>query len=153
MIEILPVAKIKEKVGAVLGVSDWIQITQDRVNAFAECTEDRQWIHVDIEQAKKGPFGGPIAHGFLVLSMVPFFSAQIGVIPEGAIMAVNYGLNKVRFVNPVKVGSRIRDNVTLSAVEEKEGKRVLITSTHTIEIENETKPAAIAEMLAMFMTV
>lgn len=151
MLEILPLEEIKAKVGQNLGTTDWFEIDQERVNNFAEVTEDRQWIHVDVEQAKKGPFGGPIAHGFLVLSLIPMFSSNIGVIPQGAIMAVNYGMNKLRFVNPVKVGKKVRDTMTLTSVDEKAGGRVLITTTHAIEIEGEDKPAAVAEMLAMFM--
>jgi acyl dehydratase len=150
MIEVLPVEKIKQMLGQNLGVTDWITIDQARINAFADCTEDHQWIHVNEKMAAEGPFGTTIAHGFLVLSLIPKFSESIGVVPQGAYMAMNYGLNKVRFINPVKVGSRLRDTLSLTGMEEKSGNRILLTTTHTIEIEGVEKPAAIAEMLAMF---
>ena len=150
MPEALSVEELKGKIGQDYGQSDWITIPQEKINAFAECTGDHQWIHVDIEAAKKGPFGGPIAHGFLTLSLLPIFSGASKYFPKGIMMAVNYGLNKVRFVNNVPVGSRIRSNLTLTNVEEKPGNRVLVTATHTIEIEGQEKPACVAEQLTMF---
>ena len=150
MREQLTVEELKGKIGEDYGQSEWMTITQDQVNAFADCTGDHQWIHVDIEKAKKGPFGGPIAHGFLTLSLLPVFSGASKYFPKGIIMAVNYGLNKVRFVNNVPVGSRIRSNLTLTDVQEKPGNRVLMTVTHTIEIEGQEKPACVAEQLSMF---
>jgi acyl dehydratase len=133
------------------GTSDWILIDQDRVNLFADATSDHQWIHVDIENVKNGPFGGTIAHGFLTLSLTPLFSSLGKYLSEGMKMVVNYGLNKVRFINPVLVESRIRSKMVISGVEEKEPGRLLVTTTHTIEIEGQEKPACIAEALAMFM--
>ena len=150
--EVLPVEKIKERIGEEIGVTDWIQINQDRINAFADCTEDHQWIHVDEEAAAGGPFGTTIAHGYLTVSLFPFFSSGISVIPEGTMMAINYGMNKLRFINPVKVGSKVRDRIALSNVEEKPGGRILMTTTHTVEIEGEDKPACVAETLSMFFT-
>ncbi len=150
MIEVLPLAKIQEKIGQELGQSEWLQIDQDRVDKFAECTGDHQWIHVDKEAAAKGPFGTTIAHGYLTLSLIPYFSGDMGVVPEGTMMAVNYGLNKVRLINPIPVGSKIKDTMVLSAIEEKSGNRILMTTTHTIEIEGQEKPACIADTLAMF---
>jgi acyl dehydratase len=102
-----------------------------------------------VEKAKKGPFGSPIAHGFLTLSHLPFFSYQMPMEYEGAKMSINYGLNKVRFLNPVVVGSKIRDRIVFTAVELKEGNRILMTTTHTMEIQGQEKPACIAESLAM----
>jgi len=151
MIEALALDQIKQKIGEEFCVSDWLQIDQDRVNQFAECTGDHQWIHVDQEAAKQGPFGGTIAHGFLTVSLISCLASQDGFVPEGATMAVNYGLNKVRLLNPVLVGSKIRDRMTLTEVTEKPGNRVLITVTHTIEIEGVEKPACIAELLTMYM--
>jgi acyl dehydratase len=151
MIEVLHLDQIKQKIGEEFCVSDWLQIDQDRVNQFAECTGDHQWIHVDQEAAKQGPFGGTIAHGFLTISLISFLASQDGFVPEGATMAVNYGLNKVRLLNPVLVGSKIRDRMTLTEVTEKPGNRVLITVTHTLEIEGLEKPACISENLTMFM--
>ena len=150
--EVLPLAEIKERIGNELGVSDWLDIDQKRINDFAECTGDHQWIHVDEEAAKSGPFGTTIAHGYLTVSLIPTFSAEISVIPEGTAMAINYGMNKLRFVNPVKVNSKVRDRVSLTGVEEKGGGRVLVTTTHTVEIDGEDKPACIAETLTMFFT-
>ena len=138
-------------IGQDYGTSDWILIDQDRVNLFADATSDHQWIHVDIENVKNGPFGGTIAHGFLTLSLTPLFSSLGKYLSEGMKMVVNYGLNKVRFINPVLVESRIRSKMVISGVEEKEPGRLLVTTTHTIEIEGQEKPACIAEALAMFM--
>ncbi len=150
--EVIPVEELKKRVGKEIGVSDWLQIDQKRINAFADATMDHQWIHVDEEAAAKGPFRKTIAHGYLTVSLLPYFSSSISVIPEGTMMAINYGMNKLRFVNPVPVNSKIRDRLSLTKVEEKGGGRVLVTTTHTIEIEGADKPAAIAETLSMFFT-
>jgi acyl dehydratase len=151
MFELVPVEKLKKMIGQDNGVSDWVLIDQERVNRFADATDDHQWIHVDVEQAKKGPFGGTIAHGFLTLSLTALFSSSGKYLPEGMKMVVNYGLNKVRFIAPVPVGSRVRSKMVISGVEEKDPGRLLVTTTHTIEIEGQDKPACIAETLAMFM--
>lgn len=151
MFEMVPVEKLKTMIGQDNGISDWILIDQAKVNLFADATDDHQWIHVDVENAKKGPFGGTIAHGFLILSLTPLFSSSGKYLPEGMKMVLNYGLNKVRFINPVPVGSRVRSKMIISGVEEKDGGRLLVTTTHTIEIEGQEKPACIAEALAMFM--
>ncbi len=150
--EVLPIEKMKERVGQEIGLSDWVEIDQKRINDFADCTGDHQWIHVDEEAAAKGPFGKTIAHGYLTVSLFPLFSSGISVIPEGTMMAINYGMNKLRFINPVPVGSKIRDRMTLSNVEEKGGGRVLVSTGHTVEIEGEDKPACVAETLTMFFT-
>ena len=135
-------------VGAPLGTTDWIEIDQSRVDAFAENTEDRQWIHVDPERAKDGPFGAPIAHGYLTLSLfIPLFTELLDV--QGVTTKVNYGLNKVRFPSPVKVGSRIRLTAKLAEVEEVPG-GVQITVEGAIEIEGATKPAAVLQSLSRF---
>ncbi len=151
MFEMVPVEKLKTMIGQDNGISDWILIDQVKVNLFADATDDHQWIHVDVEQAKEGPFGGTIAHGFLILSLTPLFSSSGKYLPEGMKMVLNYGLNKVRFIAPVPVGSRVRSKMIISGVEEKDGGRLLVTTTHTIEIEGQEKPACIAETLAMFM--
>jgi acyl dehydratase len=150
--EVLPVEQLKGRIGKEIGVTDWLQVDQKRINAFADATMDHQWIHVDEEAAAKGPFRKTIGHGYLTVSLLPYFSSGISVIPEGTMMAINYGMNKLRFINPVPVNSKIRDRITLSNVEEKGGGRVLVTTTHTIEIEGEDKPAAVAETLSMFFT-
>ena len=141
--------EMKKLIGKEIFLSDWKEITQEKINQFADCTEDHQWIHVDVEKAKKGPFGTPIAHGFLTLSHLPFFSYQVPIKAEGAKMSINYGLDKVRFLNPVPVGSKIRDRIVMSGVEEKPDNRLLIKQTHTIEIQGVDKPACIAESLGM----
>ena len=152
MIETLSVEKIRERVGQELGVSDWFVVDQDRIDQFADCTKDHQWIHVDKEKAAQGPFGDTIAHGYLIVSLFSYFAMEYGVVPEGSKMAINYGTNKIRFINPVKVGSKIRDRMTLTNVEEKSEGRILVTTTHTIEIEGEEKPGCVGEALAMFFT-
>ncbi|HQK99500.1 MAG TPA: MaoC family dehydratase [Smithellaceae bacterium] len=136
-------------IGKEIFVSDWTQVTQEQINQFADSTKDHQWIHVDLEKAAKGPFGQTIAHGFLTLSHLPFFSYQVPLKFEGAKMSINYGLDKVRFLNPVPSGAKIRDRIVLSALEEKPGNRILMTQQHTIEIEGQDKPACIADALGM----
>jgi acyl dehydratase len=145
------VEKLKSLVGQVVGLSDWILIDQKRIDQFAECTDDHQWIHVDVEKAAKGPFGKTIAHGFLTLSLISAMSKCIQLPFDKAEvqMSINYGLNKVRFLNPVPVNSKVRTRVTLAGVEEKTPGRILLTYSHTIEIESQAKPACAAESLAM----
>jgi acyl dehydratase len=144
------VLKDMEKlIGKEIFISDWTQVTQEQINQFADSTKDHQWIHVDVEKAAKGPFGKTIAHGFLTLSHLPFFSYQVPLKFEGSKMLINYGLDKVRFVNPVISGAKIRDRIVLSLLEEKPDNRILMTQTHTIEIEGQEKPACIAQALTM----
>ena len=133
-------------VGQEIGVSDWFEITQERIDQFADCTEDWQYIHVDPEKAAKTPFGTTIAHGFLTMSML---SAMVYQMPsmEGVTMGVNYGMNKMRFVSPVPVGSRIRGRFVLSKFEEIRPGEVQTTTTVTVEIEGKEKPALVAEWL------
>jgi hypothetical protein len=109
-VEVLSVAKMLERVGEELGVTDWFKMDQDRINKFADCTEDHQWIHVDPEKAAQGPFGQTIAHGYLTISLLPYFSADYALVPEGTMMAINYGINKLRLVNPVKSDARKSSN-------------------------------------------
>ena len=149
MAEQITLEKLQEMAGRELGVSEWMEIKQDRINAFAECTEDRQWIHVNPEMAKQGPFGTTIAHGYLVLSLLSWANFQLNVFPPGIKMAINYGLNKVRFTNAVPVGSKIRFRVVFKAAEEKGEGRILITTENTAEIEGQEKPAMVAESLGM----
>jgi len=139
----------KQMIGTDNGTTDWITLDQDRINRFADVTEDHQWIHVDAEKAKQGPFGTTIAHGFLTLSLIPVFSYAGKYVIEGAKMSVNYGLNKVRFINPVPVGSRVRSKMVITGVEEKKPGQILVTNTHTIEIEGQEKLACVAEALGM----
>ncbi|WP_128375750.1 MaoC family dehydratase [Streptomyces cavernae] len=140
--------ELKKLEGSDLGTSEWIEVTQERINTFADATGDHQWIHVDPEKAAEGPFGAPIAHGYLTLSLfIPLFTELLDV--EGVSTKVNYGLNKVRFPSPVKVGSRIRLVGKLSLVEEVPG-GVQITVDGTIEIEGGAKPAAVLQSLSRF---
>lgn len=142
------VAELKDLIGQEIGVSDWLEITQERVNLFADATGDHQYIHVDPERAKTTFFGGTVAHGYLTLSLIPHLGGMraSGVkISLGGKMGVNYGLNKVRFVSPVRVGKRIRMRSTLLAVEEIGDRAVQMTSQQMIEVEGEEKPACIAE--------
>jgi len=141
--------KMKDQIGKEIFLTDWKEVTQDQINLFADATGDHQWIHVDVEKATQGPFGKPIAHGFLTLSHLPFFGNQMPIHYEGKKMGINYGLNKVRFLNPVMVGAKIRDRIVLSNLEEKSDNRLLVTMVHTIEIEGTDKPACIAEALSM----
>ncbi len=142
---------IAAKVGEEIGTSDWVEITQDRINKFAEATDDHQFIHVNEEAAKMTPFGGTIAHGFLTLSMIPYLTQQSDVPrPDGIKMAVNYGGNKTRFLNPVKSGKRIRGRWKLLGMEEKRPGQWQQTVEITVEIEGEDKPALICEWISMF---
>jgi len=143
---------MKDMVGQELGVSSWVTVDQKMINEFAETTGDRQWIHVDVERAKReSPFRAPIAHGYLTLSLVAGMSYEIGAIPEGTAAAFNYGLDKVRFLTPVKAGAKVRMRTTLMSFDEKAPGQFLMKTSNTVEIDGEAKPALIAETLAMLM--
>jgi acyl dehydratase len=142
----LRVEELKTQVGKELGTSSWVTIEQDRIDTFAEATGDHQWIHVEPERAKDGPFGSTIAHGFLTLSLIPALSWEVYTI-EGARLSVNYGLNKLRFITPVKVGSRVRAHLTVASVEDVPGDALQVAMNVTIELEGAEKPAAVAETL------
>ncbi|MFT0173012.1 MaoC family dehydratase [Paraburkholderia mimosarum] len=151
-IENYRLATIEEFIGRELGVSDWVVVDQARIDAFARCTGDLQWIHVDTERAKReSPFGGTIAHGYLTLSLLAPLAMEIGLIPEGASAGLNYGLDKVRFMTPVKAGARVRNRVTLVSVERKGGGRVILKTMNELQIEGEEKPALVADTLAMLV--
>jgi len=145
--------KLRGLIGHQVGVSDWFLIDQNRINQFAECTGDHQWIHVDVEKAAQGPFGLTIAHGFLTLALIPAMSQciQLPFDSAEAQMSINYGLNKVRFLNPVPVNSRIRSRVILTDIEEKSPGRILLTYKYTIEIEDQDKPACVAELIGLLV--
>lgn len=147
--KIVPVDELASFVGTETGRSSWFPIDQDRIDRFAEVTEDRQWIHVDREAAASGPFGAPIAHGFLTLSLLSYLTTETAIAPSGAMMMINYGSDKVRYLNPVRVGSRIRAVSTLKDVSEKAPGQVLLTSTVVVEIEGEEKPALVADILSL----
>jgi len=135
--------------GAELGPTDWLEVTQDRVNLFADATDDHQWIHVDPERAANGPFGGTIAHGLLTLSLLPHFTHQLYSVDNVA-MAINYGYNKVRFITPVRVGAKIRARAQIAKVDQLDA-AVQATVTVTVEIEGSDKPAAVAESIVRFI--
>lgn len=138
--------------GQELGVSDWTTVDQQRIDQFAECTGDHQWIHVDPERAKRqSPFRTTIAHGYLTLSIIGALALEMGIVPENTQAAFNYGFDKVRFLAPVKSGLRVRARIKLLSVTPKEKGRMLVSQEYTVEIENETKPALIAEFLVMLV--
>lgn len=145
----IPVAELKDHVGKELGKSEWLAIDQQRINQFAECTGDHQFIHVDPEKAKLTPFGTTIAHGFLSLSLIPMLMEKIMIMPKDLKMAVNYGLDSVRFIQPVKVNSRVRLVVTLTDATEKNPGQWLLKARAVLEIEGQEKPAYIAEPLTL----
>ncbi|MBM3662015.1 MAG: MaoC family dehydratase [Actinobacteria bacterium] len=141
------IAGLTELIGTHLGYSDWLEVTQDRVNTFADATGDHQWIHVDVERATaESPFGGPIAHGYLTLSLGPVLMPQI-LIVSGVSLGINYGLDRVRFINPVPVGSNLRLGAVLDDVRPLDGGWAQIHMTFTFEIEGIDKPACIAEVI------
>ncbi|HDS1818276.1 MAG: MaoC family dehydratase [Pseudomonas sp.] len=145
----VPVTELSQYVGKELGRSAWLTIDQQRINLFAEATGDFQFIHVDPEKAAKTPFGGTIAHGFLTLSLIPTLMDDILILPQGLKMVVNYGLDSVRFIQPVKVNSQVRLKVDLAEVLEKKPGQWLLKAIATLEIEGEEKPAYIAESLSL----
>lgn len=143
--------ELATKTGEMIGVSDWFEVTQDRINKFAEATGDFQFIHIDEEKAKLTPFGGTIAHGFLTLSLIPVLSSMTeGARVSNVKMGVNYGGNKTRFISPVRAGKRVRAHVKLLDLVEKRPGQWQQTNEYTIEIEGEEKPALIAEWVMQF---
>ena len=144
--------EIRSRVGTEIGVSSWLTVDQPRIDAFAEATEDRQFIHIDPEAAAQTPFGGTIAHGFLSLSLLSRMAADAMLIPEGVKMAVNYGLDRVRFLAPVRSGSRVRGRFTLDSIEEKAPGQLLMRHVVMVEIEGEDKPALTAVWLGLIFT-
>ena len=143
-------ATIKDFVGRDLGTSDWIKIDQPMIDQFAGCTGDRQWIHTDVERARKeSPMGVTIAHGFLSLALVAPLAMELGLAPKDASAVFNYGLDKVRFVTPVKCGDRVRLQLTLTDAERRDNGQYLIRSKATLEIENYKSPALVAETLTL----
>ncbi|MDS1269570.1 MaoC family dehydratase [Lipingzhangella sp. LS1_29] len=144
------VTALLDATGETLGHSEWVEVAQDRIDTFANATEDHQWIHVDRERAAEGPFGTTIAHGFLTLSLLPALAAEVYHLEKAPSMGINYGLNKVRFLQPVTVGSRVRDNVVLTSAQQTE-RGILATMQHTVEIEGQERPALVAETLTLFV--
>lgn len=141
-------ALLAEAAGQEIGASRWLVVEQDRIDRFAEATGDHQWIHVDQERAKEGPFGSTIAHGFLTLSLLPVLLAEVYRV-EGVRMGINYGLNRVRFINPVRVGSSVRAVMTLAEVDQ-QADYVQVTADAVVEIQDAQKPAAVAQTVSRF---
>ena len=143
---------VSDFVGKELGVSNWVQVEQPRIDQFAECTGDHQWIHVDPKRASaESPYGGTIAHGFLTLSMVATMAMEVGIMPADARAGLNYGMDKLRFMAPVKAGARVRCRIELVSAEDKGGGNTLIKTRNTLEIEGGQKPGLVAEMLVMLI--
>jgi len=147
----ISIEDFKNSAGTELGPSDWLLIDQQRINQFAEATNDFQFIHVDAEKAAASPFGSTIAHGFLTLSLISHLVSQIMLKPEGTVMGINYGSDKVRFIQPVKVNSRVRARARIEKVSARPGGQYLTKTTTTIEIENESRPALVAEILSLYI--
>jgi acyl dehydratase len=147
--KVVPVDELPGYVGKQTGTSGWFVVDQNRIDQFSEVTEDPQWIHTDVAKAAGGPFGTTIAHGFLTLSLLSHLSSTTSIAPEGAEMLINYGSDKVRFLAPVRVDSRIRAISTLKSHAEKGQGRILMTSTVVVEIEDEETPALVADILTL----
>ena len=151
----MPIAtldEIRAKVGQSLGASGWLDVTQDRIAAFADATDDHQFIHIDPKLAAQTPFGGTIAHGFLSLSLLSRMAADVMQVPDTTKMAVNYGLDRVRFLAPVKSGKRVRGRFVLDGADDKPGGQILLRHLVTVEIEDEDKPAVSATWLTLIVT-
>ena len=148
----LSLATLSAWIGKELGTSEWVTVDQDRIDEFAHCIGEQQWIPVDVERAKKeSPFGGPVAHGYLTLALPAELSMDIGVVPKDAKAAFNYGLDKVRFLAPVKADARVRARISLMELTEQGGGRKLVKLNNAMEIEGETKPALMTETLAVLV--
>jgi acyl dehydratase len=152
MADQIALADLRKHVGEEMGVSSWITLDQNRINEFAHCTGDHQWIHVDAERAQReSPFGGTVAHGFLTLALIAPTAFEVLVARVGPRSVVNYAIEKVRFYAPVRAGKRVRNRIKLAAVDERGNGRFLVTTENTMEIEGEIKPALLANTLAIFI--
>jgi acyl dehydratase len=151
-VKIVPKDEMVNAVGTKYEPGEWIEVDQARINTFADCTEDHQFIHVDEEKAKQTPFGGTIAHGFLTLSLLAKMAEGNGILPENTVMGINYGFDKVRFLAPVRAGKRVRAHSEVVSVDRKDDNRFLIKQAVSVEIEGEETPALVAEWLSMVVT-
>ncbi|MDH4020321.1 MAG: MaoC family dehydratase [Xanthomonadales bacterium] len=147
----ISIEDFKNSAGAELGPSDWLLIDQERINRFADATNDHQFIHVDPKKAAATPFGTTIAHGFLSLSILPHLLAQIIPIPDGIVMGINYGADRVRFSLPVKVDSRVRASARIEKVSARSGGQFMVKTKVTLEIENRKRPAVVADILSLYV--
>ncbi|KGE02676.1 MaoC family dehydratase [Pseudohaliea rubra] len=150
-VNVVPKDQMLAQVGTTFPPGEWVTIDQDRINAFADCTEDHQFIHIDEEKAAQTPFGGTIAHGFLTLSMLVKLCEGQGVYPEGMVMGINYGFDKIRFLAPVRAGRRVRVHAEVVDVSQKDDNRFLMKQAVSVEIEGEDTPALVAEWLSMMV--
>jgi acyl dehydratase len=148
-VKIVPKDEMVNAVGTKFEPGEWLEVSQDRINTFADCTEDHQFIHIDEEKAAQTPFGGTIAHGFLTLSLLAKLVEGNGIMPENVMMGINYGFDKVRFLAPVRAGKRVRANVEITDVDRKDDNRFLIKQSVSVEIEGEETPALVADWLSM----
>ena len=148
-VKVVPKDEMVNAVGTTFEPGEWIVVSQERINTFADCTEDHQFIHVDQEKAAKTPFGGTIAHGFLTLSLLSKMVEGNGLLPENVLMGLNYGFDKVRFLAPVRAGKRVRGHMSVASVDRKDDNRFLVKQSVSVEIEGEDTPALIAEWLTM----
>lgn len=147
----ISIEDFKNSTGTELGPSDWLLIDQERINRFADATDDHQFIHIDPEKAAETPFGSTIAHGFLSLSILPHLLAQIMPIPNGIVMGINYGTDKVRFSQPVNVDSRVRARARIEKVSARSGGQFMVKTRVTLEIENRRRPAVVADILSLYV--
>ena len=147
----ISIEDFKNSAGTELGPSDWLLIDQERINRFADATDDYQFIHVDPQKAAQTPFGSTIAHGFLSLSLLPHFLAQIMPIPDGIVMGINYGTDKVRFSHPVNVDSRVRARARIEKVSARSGGQFMVKTRVTLEIEDRRRPAVVADILSLYV--
>ncbi len=151
-VTVVPKEKMTSMAGTRFEPGEWITLDQERINAFADCTEDHQYIHIDEERAAETPFGGTIAHGFLTLSMLVKMMEGVGLMPENVVMGINYGFDKIRFLAPVRAGKRVRVHAEVISVDQKDDNRFLVKQGISVEIEGEETPALVAEWLSMVVT-
>ena len=150
--EALSMANIAQFAGHEIGATDWMVVDQDRIDAFAACTDDDQWIHVDVERARReSPFGGTIAHGYLTLALVAPMVVRVGLIPPDAKAFLNYGIDKVRFITPVRAGARVRGRLSIASAEPQAGGRTLLKASCILDVEGEAKPALVADILCLLV--
>lgn len=151
-LRVVPKEEMVNAAGTKFEPGEWVTLDQERINSFADCTEDHQYIHIDEEAAGKTPFGGTIAHGFLTLSMLVKMMEGVGLMPENVVMGINYGFDKIRFLAPVRAGKRVRAHAEVIGVEQKDDNRFLVRQAVSVEIEGEETPALVAEWLSMVVT-
>ena len=151
MQRLFSIEQLSENIGLEIGQSAWFLIEQKRIDAFAACTNDNQWIHIDKKKAAEGPYGHTIVHGFLLIALIPFFNQEVYSLSSNVVMTINYGINRARFLQPVTVGSEIKDQILLKSFDRKGENRILIETTHTITIKNSDRAACLVDSLRMLV--